>query len=215
MSHFAHPASRRAVAIVIVLLMAACAAMTACHSETAKRTASEIRVSPSFSDEYEKAAAAVQEKAPDAKLAAVRSSTYAARDEDLSWIYLFVSAEKAFSYTVFVVEGQPSVADYAAVSYSASDLEAIPDPSQIPFDADKAYEKAVEQLEGEKEVVTCKAFMLLHDKSDNADPAEMTWRFVFNEPETLADEGINDTQGYADKNSIDVDALTGEASRES
>ena len=212
MKHAMHvrPIGRWAAALTLgcALTFALCA----CGASEIQSSASEIAPPAALADDCDAALAAVREKADDAKLVAVRSSADASAQEDMTWMYLFASAERAYSYTAFVADGEATAADYATASYAESDMQEIPDPGSIAFDAPEAYAKAVESLTGDGKIAVCSAFMILHDKSDEADPAPLVWRFTFNDPESLKEMGINDTQGYADRYVIDVDATTGEAS---
>ena len=144
----------RTAAVKAAACIALCAAIVAagvlagCESEN-RKTASAIPVDAAMADSYTAALAAVQERAADAKLVAVRSSGFASADAAARWMYLFVSASRVSAYTVFSIGGDATVADYDEISFTEEQFAAIPDASEASVDADKAYDAAVRQIDGD------------------------------------------------------------------
>ena len=118
-------------------------------------------------------------KAADAKLLAIRSSSYSSENAPSQWMYLFYSLNRAYAYTVFVSDGQATAADSGPMSISPQDFDAIPDASAITIDADDAWNAIVESMDGDGEICTARVFLMTYVKGDD-DPTHdaMKWFFL-------------------------------------
>ena len=144
---------------------------------------------------YQAALEAAHDKAADAKLLAIRSSSYSSEDAPSQWMYLFYSLDRAYAYTVFVSDGQATAADSGPMSISPQDFDAIPDASAITIDANDAWNTIVESMDGNGEICTARIFLMTYVKGDE-DPTHdaMKWFFSLNESDNLTslfDNGQN------------------------
>lgn len=186
-------ALERIVATVAALCLAT--ALCACAGSAAKSSASKISVSKAMGETYQAALEAVHDKAADAKLLAIRSSSYSSEDAPSQWMYLFYSLDRAYAYTVFVSDGQATAADSGPMSISPQDFDAIPDASAITIDANDAWNAIVESMDGNGEICTARIFLMTYVKGDE-DPTHdaMKWFFSLNESDNLTslfDNGQN------------------------
>ncbi|WP_302853176.1 hypothetical protein [uncultured Slackia sp.] len=136
---------------------------------------------------YQAALEAAHDKAADAKLLAIRSSSYSSENAPSQWMYLFYSLDRAYAYTVFVSDGQATAADSGPMSISPQDFDAIPDTSKIVIDANDAWNAIVESMDGDGEICTARVFLMTYVKGDD-DPTHdaMKWFFSLNEGDNLA-----------------------------
>ena len=186
-------ALERIVATVAALCLAT--ALCACVGSAAKNSASKISVSKAMGETYQAALEAAHDKAADAKLLAIRSSSYSSEDAPSQWMYLFYSLDRAYAYTVFVSDGQATAADSGPMSISPQDFDAIPDASAITIDANDAWNAIVESMDGNGEICTARIFLMTYVKGDE-DPTHdaMKWFFSLNESDNLTslfDNGQN------------------------
>ena len=186
-------ALERIVATVAALCLAT--ALCACAGSAAKSSASKISVSKAMGETYQAALEAAHDKAADAKLLAIRSSSYSSEDAPSQWMYLVYSLDRAYAYTVFVSDGQATAADSGPMSISPQDFNAIPDASAITIDANDAWNAIVESMDGNGEICTARIFLMTYVKGDE-DPTHdaMKWFFSLNESDNLTslfDNGQN------------------------
>ena len=200
------------LAIVLACLLGGCAQQSAAASSAGK-----LSFAPACADSYQAALAAAQEEASDAKLVAMRTSSYALEGSTPSWMYLFYSWERASSFTVFITGDQASVGASGNLPFTQDDFAAIPDASEIVYDADAAYEELLKAIEGEWQLVTCRAYLMTYAEGD-ADPTadSLKWFFSFNEADDVADassssaENETSSQTAGEPRAFSVDARTGE-----
>lgn len=187
---------RGGIAAVAVTLVFLAGMLAACASSPAASTARQMMFSPSLGDDYRAAAAVMEEEADDAKLLAIRSSSCATGATTPSWMYLFYSWDKAQAYTVFVVNGEASLGETGNLPLTPDDFAAVPDVDALAFDADAAYERVLEAIEGEEEFSTCRAYLMTYVKGDDDPTADaLKWFFVFNDPDDIGAVGIEGNQG--------------------
>lgn len=175
--------------IAVLTTLAICfAALPGCSSRSVATTSAEtISFLPACGDDYQTALAAVHEKADDAKLLAIRTSTYCDSDAASNWMYLFYSWKRASAYTVFMINGEANVADMGGMAYNQTDFDAVPDLEGITYDADAAYEELLKNLEGDERLVTCRSYLMTYIAEDDDPTADsFKWFFSFNE------EDVND-----------------------
>ncbi|MDR3899932.1 MAG: hypothetical protein Q3X49_02370 [Slackia sp.] len=191
MKHFKTESVRPRIALgrIVATVAALClaTALCACAGSAAKSSASKISVNEAMGETYQAALEAAHDKAADAKLLAIRSSSYSSEDAPSQWMYLFYSLDRAYAYTVFVSDGQATVADSGPMSISPQDFDAIPDASAIRIDADDAWNTIVESMDGDDEICTARIFLMTYIKGDE-DPTHdaMKWFFSLNESDNLA-----------------------------
>ena len=200
--------------LVVSLALGAC---TGCASNDAQAAAESIEVGPAINEELEQIDAAVlEEKSDDARLVAIRTVFELEPGDTARWQYVYVSRDQVREYTArfkkdeMVVDSVPQ-----AASLLASEMESIPDVSEIALDADAAYDKALEALEPGDEVKTLDAYLFTYVSDGSIEKVDaMTWYFVFNgtPPEQTEKEEYEDvapTASYA----IAVNAVTGDVKR--
>lgn len=199
MKHFKIESIRPRIALerIVATIAALClaTALCACAGSAAKSSASKISVSKAMGETYQAALEAAHDKAADAKLLAIRSSSYSSEDAPSQWMYLFYSLDRAYAYTVFVSDGQATAADSGPMSISPQDFDAIPDASAITIDANDAWNAIVESMDGNGEICTARIFLMAYVKGDE-DPTHdaMKWFFSLNESDNLTslfDNGQN------------------------
>ena len=190
-------------------VLTACVMIGVCGCDAgakAKEAADDIAIQPAMGESYEAALAAVQEKASDAKLLAVRLSAAADSSTAPEWMYLFISHTRVCAYTVFMSEGQATAAEYAQMSFTEDEFNAIPDPSVMQIDADQAYDLVKDTLAPDQVAEDVSIWLMTYVKED-ADPTEyaMKWVFSFNE-DIEEDADGNEVRPFA----YYVDAYTGD-----
>lgn len=204
---------KAALAVVLAAVVVACAAcvLGGCSSNAkATEAADQISIHAALGDSYDAALAAVQEKASDAKLLAVRMSSEASDEGTPEWMYLFISRVRVCAYTVFVSNGEAIAAEYAQMSFAQEEFDAIPDPSAIAVDADKAYELIKENLAADQIPQDVSVWLMTFVKED-PDPTEyaMKWVFSFNEA-AAQDEESEEGEDAPVPFAYYVDAYTGD-----
>ena len=173
--------------IAATALMTVCGMLYACANSPAKDSASSIAMKDALGDTYQKALESVQTKAPDAKLLAIRSSSYSDENSASEWMYLFYSFDRAYAYTVFATDGDTTVADSGPMSISADDFEAIPDASTITVDAPNAWNCVTDSIDGDGRVYTARAFLMTYvDGDDDPTRDAMKWFFSINQADNLS-----------------------------
>lgn len=191
MKHFEIESARPRIALgrIVAIVAAVClaTALCACANSAAKSSASRISIGEAMGETYQTALEAAHDKAADAKLLAIRSSSYSSENAPSQWMYLFYSLDRAYAYTVFVSDGQATAADSGPMSISPQDFDAIPDTSKIMIDANDAWNAIVESMDGDGEICTARVFLMTYVKGDN-DPTHdaMKWFFSLNENDNLA-----------------------------
>ena len=122
MKHFKTESVRPRIALgrIVATVAALClaTALCACASSAAKSSASRISIGEAMGETYQAALEAAHDKAADAKLLAIRSSSYSSENAPSQWMYLFYSLDRAYAYTVFVSDGQATAADSGPMSIS-------------------------------------------------------------------------------------------------
>lgn len=203
------------LAVTLALAMALAGCLSACASQsTAASSASRIAFEPAFGTDYEIARDAVSQRAEDARLLAVSSSDLSQAHFTPGWSYLFYSWQRASAYTVFVADGQATIADNPGLSFSQDDFDAVPEPADIAWDSDAAYDSVVKQLDGEGEYLTCRAYLTTYapDSADGAIGA-FEWIFSLNDEGDLRSVYLNPDAEIAPAAMFSVDARTGKAER--
>lgn len=203
----------RTLAVLLGSLLIGCCMMTmlltGCEPTVPQQQAAaeSIVVPPALDEAFDKAYAAVKERAEDAKLVAIRSSSSFSPGFEPEWMYLFVSRTSVCYYTAFIQDGEPVVADYARVSYSEDEMEAIPPALDIVFDANEAYATVVGTLSPDQIPAACSVYLMMYlSEAEGGNDNALKWFFVF---EAMADEGEDaDKEASADF-AYCVDARTG------
>lgn len=174
------------IAISAIAALAACG-LCSCAGSPAKESASKISVSAALGSTYQTAVDAVRQKADDAKLLAIRSSSYCSDGNPSEWMYLFYSFNKAYAYTAFVSNGEATVADSGPMAISSEEFAAIPDSDAIAVDAPDAWKAVVSALDGEGKIYTTRIFLMTFITEDS-DPTQdaMQWFFSVNEGDNLS-----------------------------
>ena len=205
-----------AAAIASIVPLCVLCILPSCAANTSLATAKQIKFAPSLENDYQLAVSAIEEKADDAKLIAIRLSSFADSETTPSWMYLFYSWNRASAYTVFVVEGEATIGETGNLPFTQSDFEAVPDASNITYDADAAFELLLDTIKKDDELSTCRAYLMTYVEGDD-DPTvdAMKWFFSFNDPNDI--ESISNGEETEDENDssltehiFSVDAQSGE-----
>ena len=194
-------------AVVAVGGLCGCAAEP--ELSPAAQSASKISFEPAFESDYAVAREAVLQKADDAKLLAVRSSTFSQAHLTPDWSFLFYSRQRVSAYTVQVTDGVAKVIDSPGITMLQEEYDAIPDPDLAILDADAAYQQAVSQLDGTGEYATCRASLVTCDFEDDSSAQAFVWYFAFNEEEDLRDISLYDFDEVAPAVTLAVDGAAG------
>lgn len=205
----------RIVSAVLATALALVGCLSACASQSpATSSASRIAFEAAFDTDYEIARDAVAQRAEDAKLLAVSSTDFSQAHFAPGWSFLFYSWQRASAYTVFVADGQATIADNPGLSVSQDDFDAIPKPTSIVWDADAAYGSVIEQLDGQGEYLTCRAY-LTFASSDGDGKGQNTFEWVFslNEEQDLRSIYLDPDAEIAPATTFSVDASDGQAER--
>ena len=192
--------------------------LAGCSESKAASSAKQILFDAAFSNDYQAALDEARNKADDAKFIAVRTSSYGYAQSSSSWMYLFYSWTDATAYTVFVVDGVATAGETGNLPFTQDDLNAVPDASELTYDADAAYDLLVKSLEGDSEFLTCRAYLMAYAEGEDDPTADaMKWFFSFNEEADVADlmadkevESKVDPDASYSPRAFTVDATTGE-----
>lgn len=205
----------QAICVLVVSLTIVALTLTACAKQSpAAKSASDMSYAPAFGQDYLIAQEAVNARADDAKLLALQSTDFSMSGSSASWMFLFYSWQRSSAYTVFVADGQATVADVPDASMARSEYEAIPDTAgTVVYDADQAYQLAVDGLKGEDRLITCRAFLMTYVARDE-DPTVSAnkWYFSFNENQDVRDATVDKTESISEPRLLAVDATTGQVS---
>lgn len=200
-----------AVVALLALVVAALCLFAGCASlSPAAESAQRIVFPPAFKGDYELAWEAARERADDAKLLAVQTTTYSQAGAPSNWTFLFVSRQRASAYTVEIAAGTATVTDNPAVSLSQEDFDAIPTSSAIVFDAEEAFQLVVDQLSGDGKFFTARAYLMTYAVGDE-DPSADTyvWFFSMNDPQDFQGKLLDASGDIAPAAAYAVDSLTG------
>lgn len=165
------------------------------------------------------AQAAAAEKAPDAKLLALRMSTDARADVPCAWSYLFCSLEKESTYTVFVEGDRGFPAYYGSYAATQEEWDALPLPEDIAVGPGEALEAALPiaaESPSFDDVESYYLFLLMGiESSVPTELKPMAWYVELNVP-TDDELALAAASGAAGKGrpeaEIAVDARSGEVS---
>lgn len=199
-------------AMAVVLALVACCSAGCSPAPSMGESARVIACEPALGDGYDRAYAAIAEKASDAQLVAVRSSTYASAGNASEWMYLFYSWDRARAYTAFVVDGEAVAGEYAGMAFTQDDLAEAPGAADVAIDADEAYSIAVDSLGGDGSVYAWRAYLVLFTEEGDASEDDMSWVFQFNgrgDVEDLEKAVGSSYNDVAEPFSVGVDARTG------
>lgn len=204
-----------ALALSVTLAAAWCVAgsagLTGCAAQSAgAASASRIAFDAAFAKDYETARSAVTERADDAKLLAVTSTTFSQAHFTPSWTFLFYSRRRASAYTVTVENGKASVRDNPGAAITQDDFDAMADPAAIALDCDEAYGQLAASLDGDGEYLTCRASLTTYNPADDAESNALTWTFSFNEEADLKEIHLDPNAVLAPAATFSVSACAGE-----
>lgn len=206
-------ACRWGMAALAALALPSLGALGGCTPASPARTsACALVFSPALGESYEAACAAAAEKADDAKLMAVRSTSFSFADAEPGWMYLFYSWERACAYTVFVAGTTATAGETGNLAITQEEFDALPDAGVLTWDADAAYRQITNVLEGDEEFLTCRAYLMTYDEtSEDA----LVWFFSFNEADDVASYlgEVEAASPIAPAQVWAVDAQSGEATR--
>ncbi|MEE0706715.1 MAG: hypothetical protein UCH28_10090 [Adlercreutzia sp.] len=201
------------VAALAVLAFPSLGALEGCTpASPARASACALAFSPALGESYEAACAAAAEKADDAKLMAVRSTSFSFADAEPGWMYLFYSWERASAYTVFVTGTTATAGETGNLAITQEEFDALPAVTALAWDADGAYQQITNVLEGDEEFLTCRAYLMTYDEtSEDA----LVWFFSFNEADDVASYlgEVEAASPIAPAQVWAVDAQSGEATR--
>lgn len=161
-----------------VTLLAGCGS-----SDPATASARALGFSAALGDSYQAACDAMAEKADDARLMAVRSTSFSSADAKPSWMYLFYSWERACAYTVFVSGTTATAGDTGNLAITEEEFATLPSVDALAWDADTAYDQVLTELEGVGEFLTCRAYLMTYDETGED---ELIWFFSFNDADDVA-----------------------------
>ena len=205
--------ARLLAAALTALLLAAY--LTGCAAQSAAETsASRIVFEPAFGEGYDAAREAVADRADDAKLLAVTSTTFSQAHFPSSWTYLFYSWQRASAYTVVVEDGRAKVADNPGLALAQTDFDAVPSSASVTWDCDAAYDQVLKQLSGQGEYLTCRAYLMTYIPEDDDPTADaFAWFFSFNENQDLREVYLDPNAEIAPAATFSVDAQTGKVAQ--
>lgn len=195
-----------------LLVVASSMGLGACSSPSpAAESAARIPFDPAFASAYEPAAEAVQLRTDDAKLLAVRSSSFSQAHFAPTWTFLFYSWQRTSAYTVEVSGGEAKVTDNPGLTFAQSSFAEVPDTIEVAMDADEAYALVVDSLKGDGSYMTCRAYLMTYISEDEGSPDDAyAWFFSFNETEDLKQIHLDPAENLAPAATYAVNANTGE-----
>lgn len=201
------------VAALAALALPSLGALGGCTpASPARASACALAFSPALGESYEAACAAAAEKADDAKLMAVRSTSFSFADAEPGWMYLFYSWERACAYTVFVAGTTATAGETGNLAITQEEFNTLPDAGALAWDADAAYQQITNVLEGDEEFLTCRAYLMTYDETGED---ALVWFFSFNEADDVASYlgEVEAASPIASAQVWAVDAQSGEATR--
>ena len=164
------PASALAALAAAVLVLAAAFALAGCSAGMPAGP----DVAPAFGDPYQEAEEAVRAHADDAALLGVRTDGNVALDEQRPWVYLFGSKRTGYSYSVQTTDGNVVVEEYAPLSLTHSQWDAIEKPDDVSVEARQAVAEAVE-ASGKAPTSYNASLVTFEDTSGRAGLKPMVW----------------------------------------
>ena len=209
------PVQASALILATLVLILLGEPLTGCAKQSvAAQSAADMSFTAAMSQDYPIAAEAISQRAEDAKLLAIQSTTYAMPGSGTGWTFLFYSWQRASAYTVTVSHGEASVTDMPTVTLSKSDYDAIPQEPSLAIDADQAYQALLADLEGTGKLITCRAFLMTYVVEDSDPTASANiWFFSFNEESDVREAALDKSGEISPQRIIAVDAGTGQVTQ--